>query len=617
MVLRANVGIPSEMRSDLLKTLMRTGRALHAREKNTLVFLAIVRSATGLIDLAALALLASAVTLATGGRIPQQLEGLLGDSTPPPVGLLLVVSGALFLFRSFTSLLLTRVSARYLAHLETTYTELVAGEVFRGNLSNFRRFSRQQIEWALLRSTENLLSGFVGQMLQVLSDLTLMVLIVTLFFLTDPLAAALILTYLILIAVGYQSLAGKRIRRAGEALTSHSVTFSRVLSDMVSSFREMAVLNASDAYLAKLNSARSNVAFARASDQFISAIPRAILEAGLVVGAIIFAGLQVSALDEGIDYGALTIFIAGSLRLMSVVLPLQRSVSNMLFLKGPSESGLDFIERSIDDRNETSSRGPVELGHSPVMTAPLSVDLSRVSFEFPDDNVEVLSNISLGVRPGQVVAFVGRSGAGKSTLADLIIGLHEPSAGVVRLSGLAPSDLRNLHPGAIGYVPQKPGIVSGTILENLALGVPPSLVDPDRAEKALRDSALYDVVLSLDEGMNSQLGEQQDGLSGGQLQRLGLARALYFAPRLLILDEATSALDPETEAAISESINRLRSTCTVIVIAHRLTTIKNADQIFLIDNGKNVAQGDFSSLRKKSDLFRNFIQYSLIDNSRI
>jgi ATP-binding cassette subfamily C protein len=231
--------------------------------------------------------------------------------------------------------------------------------------------------------------------------------------------------------------------------------------------------------------------------------------------------------------------------------------------------------------------------------------LKQVSYTYENSEFPAVKNVSLNVPKGNTVAFIGASGSGKSTLADLIVGLLMPTTGTVVVAN---PDLRN-----IGYVPQSPGIISGTISQNITLDINKEPFDQDRLDNALKLSHLSELVSTLENGVDTELGAQSDGLSGGQLQRIGLARALYANPGLLVLDEATSALDAETEAAVSDSLRTLHGKCTTIVIAHRLSTIQNADTVFVFDKGEIVASGKFAELVETNDIVARFVELSTLD----
>jgi ABC-type multidrug transport system fused ATPase/permease subunit len=209
-----------------------------------------------------------------------------------------------------------------------------------------------------------------------------------------------------------------------------------------------------------------------------------------------------------------------------------------------------------------------------------------------------ISGISLSIQPGTVVAVVGLSGAGKTTIIDVLLGVLEPDEGSVLISGLSPSEAVSKWPGAIGYVPQDVAISAGSIRENVAQGFPKQQATDELVISALRVAQLDNFVANLPEGLDTQVGERGAKISGGQRQRLGIARAMFTRPHLLVLDEATSSLDGETEVNISEAIHELRGSTTVVLIAHRLSTVRNADSVVYLADGKIKAMGTFDYVRE-------------------
>lgn len=599
----------------LLRTIRRSLLLLTNQERKNLLGLASLRSATSILDLLAILTLAIAVSLASGGEAPDLLRAWLPPSPDEVVLLLLLGSAALFLGKTSVGLVLARVSARYLAKLETQHSAAIAENLFDGNLKNFKKFSRTEVEFAVLRSTENLM-GLLGQCINFVAEMSLAVTIITLFLFTDPGSALFIIFYLLAFIVLFQLMTSRRFKRAGKNVFDGSVSFSDALQDLTSSYREISVVGAARFFIQRLTAARGRVAFARASDIFLASVPRLLVESGLILGALIFALLELTRSNDIVDLSAIAIFVAGSLRLMSALLPLQRSVSAMIFLRSPSELALDFLEdaqvgnslQPVSSPRAESDKTRPDLGHG-----PLAVQVEHLSFGYEDDDRDVLKGVSLEIQPRTVVALIGPSGAGKSTFADLLIGLQKPDDGIIKANGMNAWDARRTDPGIFGYVPQRPGLVNGSILENIALGVPLEQIDMSKVQSVVQESGLQEFVARLQNGLNTDIGKQFDNLSGGQLQRIGIARALYFSPRLLVLDEATSALDAETEAKISETILSLKHQCTVVVIAHRLSTVKKADKIFVFNDGSLVGSGGFSELKKNNEIMRRFVELSALD----
>jgi ATP-binding cassette subfamily C protein len=245
---------------------------------------------------------------------------------------------------------------------------------------------------------------------------------------------------------------------------------------------------------------------------------------------------------------------------------------------------------------------------------PIGIVFENVTFSYPDSKTPTLIDLNFTIEPGSQTALMGPSGAGKSTIADLLCFLLSPTSGrVYRISNSQEKDWESV--GRVSYVPQKPGMVSGTILENVALGVDPKNVNRSDVIAALEEAHLGLLINELPKGIDTPLGKLKDSLSGGQMQRLGLARAIYFKPSLLVMDEATSALDAESESEIQKTLEELRGKVTVVVIAHRLNTIQHADKVILVEEGKVLDSGKFKELIARNPSVERGVELMRIDES--
>jgi len=223
----------------------------------------------------------------------------------------------------------------------------------------------------------------------------------------------------------------------------------------------------------------------------------------------------------------------------------------------------------------------------------------------------VLNDLSIRIRAGTHVGFVGTTGAGKTTVVDLILGLLSADSGQILVDGCSiDSSNRARWQQAVGYVPQHIFLVDDTVAANIAFGQPEEDIDFARVERAARMAELHEFVEQLPDGYRSEIGERGVRLSGGQRQRIGIARALYRQPSMIVLDEATSALDNVTEHAVMKAVRKLGSETTVIMIAHRLSTVRACNEIFFMDSGRIVASGTYEELTESSEQFRKMAQGS-------
>ena len=225
------------------------------------------------------------------------------------------------------------------------------------------------------------------------------------------------------------------------------------------------------------------------------------------------------------------------------------------------------------------------------------VSVKNLSLTYPGKELPALKNINLELKSGSAVAIVGPSGAGKTSLVDAILGVLLPDSGVVEISGMPALESARKWSGAIAYVPQDIMIIDGTISENVVLGYQTAGADEKYIWDALESAQLEEFVRSLPDGLSTLVGERGAKLSGGQRQRLGIARALFTKPKLLVLDEATSSLDGQTESEITASIKKLKGEVTVLLIAHRLSTVREADLVVYMEKGSILATGSFEHVR--------------------
>jgi len=615
------------VRSDSFGALLAIARVswslLTKSEKAFFLLRLAIRFALNGLDLLAVTLMGALGAMTAVGISGQQLE-LFGFQLPAPTSenvILLVVSvAALFILKGGLGILFSRWTAVYLAGIEVKNSAKVTRYLFTGSLSRFRKYSRSEIQFLVGKSTNATFSGVLGAMTTLAIEGSLFLSIFVLFIAVDPFAALMIAVYFAVIIGFLQVFTARRYLESGKNIQESSVASGASVLEMADIFREMSVLSRQDFYLARFVEAKRLSARTGVTLQILKSIPRYIAESGLIVGALLFTVWQLTQGTLGEALLALGIFLGGSMRIMTSLLPLQQIWNDLRVMQNWVQTAQEILVqlRDAPERFDSSIYTPAasESIDSPRVdfgVAP-AVSFVEVSFTHEEKDEPTIRGVSLEIERGATVAVVGPSGSGKTTLVDLMLGLHVPDLGAVLIEGRSPQLIRAEFPGVFAYVPQKPGLVSGSIADNVAIGVEPAYVDEQHVWECLERSQLLGVVSALPNGIHSSLGAHSDALSGGQMQRLGLARALYSNPRLIVLDEATSALDAATEASITEAIANLGSETTVVVIAHRLSTIQNADQVHVMDDGRIVASGTFSQVRKKVPMIEEYVKLMSFDD---
>ena len=597
----------------MFSTIVGSLSLLSGRQKFAVALLAFATLLINSLDIVAISLLSLVGSLALGGGSVEKLPWFVGLEQNTLVISVLLVAAGVFAIKTVSGIFLTRVRQNFLATLEIYFSKIIAASIFSGQLSEVKKYSRSHLEWTILRSTSLAFGSVVGQSLGLFAEGSLTLFILALFFYTDWVSAIVVLVYFALVLLVFQLVTQRKVAGTGSDFAEGSVSVGQAISDTLAGFKEISVHSRIPYFLERISDARARTARAYALQGYMQAIPRLVVELALIVGAIGFAAFQFASTAGSPDLAVISIFIVGSLRMMSSLLPLYRAFMQLRYDKPQALASQALVREARATINAISGTFLPREGAAPrakqEISDAIAVTLDDVTFHYRDRGEPeiTIDRVSLTIEPGTTVALIGPSGAGKSTLVDLILGLHEPSSGEVLCSGLRPKALRDISPGLMSYVPQKPGLISGTLRDNIALGVPAGEVDAEDLGEAIRLAQIEDFIDSLPEGINSHLGEQTDGLSGGQIQRIGVARALYTRPKLLVLDEATSALDAETEASITDSLYKLRGQVTTIVVAHRLSTVQHADTVFVIDGGKLVASGKLRDLERDVPLVKKYI----------
>lgn len=460
----------------------------------------------------------------------------------------------------------------------------------------------QSLQWAFGVGVSTLSIGVLGSVASIIADFSMLIIIFTGVLVLDPFTA-LTSTFIFLLSGSllYLFLRGKA-SNFSKKIADNSIESHSLFLQVFASFREIYIQNKQFYYVDKLGKLRSEIETYAAKQAFLPFASKYVLEIALTAGTFIISALVFLKDDSSSAIASLALFLGAGSRIGPGLLRIQQSLLTI-------KAGLAFASPTINLIKELKETQPIVeskgIDREDLKSLELHIGVSELSFRYDGSNSNALSDINFTIKAGDTIAVVGPSGAGKTSLIDLILGIHSPTIGEITIAGLPPEIFVSRYPGIFGYVPQKISIFNATLRENIALGInPEDIVDAD-VNEALVKVGMGEYVSSLPLGLETKLLDSGSNLSGGQIQRLGIARALFSNPKILVLDEATSALDGSSEAQIAETISSLKGSVTVIMIAHRLSSVRNANQVLYMEQGKLLAIGSFEEVREKIPAFND------------
>jgi ABC-type multidrug transport system fused ATPase/permease subunit len=591
---------------------VRSALGLLTRRDRRLLGLSIaIQMGTSLLDLVGVLLIglvgALAVTTVQSQPPPATVESIadafgLGDlSSQALVLALAAAAAAVLLTKSLVSSFLTRRVLIFLANRQALVSARLTKALLSRPLTFIQLRSSQETSYALIGGVSAATSQILGQLVIFATEAALLVVLAVALLFVSPWVALGSIAFFAVIAFGLQRAMGGWASRVGSQAARADIASLNAVQEAIGAYREITVSNRRSLYIDRIQQFRWQAAKVSADTMFIGMFPKYLFEAALVIGGFGLAGALFATQDSITAVATLALFLAAGTRVMPSLLRLQGAALSLRSASGsagPTFELADELGNPLDAPDAPLAaceiREEIRVGNPDFEP---TIQIKSVSVTYPGADRPALDTVSLFVPSGGSVALVGRSGAGKSTLADVILGVLTPDSGLVSLCGESPSVVTRRWPGAIGYVPQQVILANDSIRANVALGLPGEAIDDDMVWDALRRAHFADYAMDQPRGLDTQIGELGRRLSGGQRQRLGIARALYTRPRLLVLDEATSALDAETEQSITDMISELEGNVTTIVIAHRLSTVREVDALVYLDDGRILAQGTFDELR--------------------
>lgn len=379
----------------------------------------------------------------------------------------------------------------------------------------------------------------------------------------------------------YMKVFRKRIRQAGRRSRDKQGSTRQAVLEALGGIKEIKVLNREQVFVEDYNEEYKDYAESNRKFKVYSMIPKPVMETVAISGLLLVVCIKVAlGTDAATFIPTISIFAMAAFRMLPSANRIAEYLSRIMFSK-PAIDSIYHDLKEIDALMENVKK----IEDTDDLSFQSKIEVKNIRFHYPGTEKNVFTDASLVIPKNKSVAFIGPSGQGKTTLADIILGLLEPQEGAVLVDGVDIRHAMHAWNRKLGYIPQTISLLDASIRDNILFGIEKDQIDEKRLLEAIKEAQLKDFIETLEDGLDTVIGEGGVRLSGGQRQRIGIARALYHNPEVLVLDEATSALDNDTEAAVMEAIDYLAGSKTLIIIAHRLSTIQNCDLVYKIEAG--------------------------------
>ncbi|WP_161601843.1 ABC transporter ATP-binding protein [Brevibacterium senegalense] len=461
-----------------------------------------------------------------------------------------------------------------------------------------------EVQRQLNFSVHQVISGVLGGLLNLSVDGLTILLTVIVLGVISPIGLATATLVFGTTIVGTQLFSRSRARRTGLQMSDQELAAWSSLLPLIEGFREVRLTGSASRFLEAFASSKRKSAIASRNLSVISELPKYALEVSLILGIGAIAAVISIAGDPNQTVAVLGVFAAAAGRITPT---LNRLAFTLVQIRSASVS-VEVLEDELDTLPNVGSvdSSAMETDQADVLSG--DIVLNDVGYHYPDAQDWSVRHVSTVIPQGSSVAIAGSSGAGKSTLLDLVLGLFTPREGSITVEGASIHEHSQAWMRSLGVVSQDVYLVNASVRANIAFGVPDDLIDDERLRRAIADAQLDDLVDELPDGLSTRLGERGVRISGGQRQRIGIARALYRQPKVLVLDEATSALDNKTENLITRTINSLSGQLTIVIVAHRLSTIRNVDKLIYMSKGTVEAEGTFDEVTASSAEFAELVE---------
>ncbi len=528
-----------------------------------------------------------------GGRLESVLNfmGLSGMTFQQQVAILGILAVLFLVGKTVISAIFTRKILYFLG----LQGAAISNEILRLSMSKSYLFIRTRNIQELIYQSSNgvtaLSIGVVGGALNLIADISMTIIIATALLIIDPTIAIITFTIFSLVMFALNKATQNKSRELGILYTDLSIESINRYEQAYKLYREIHLGNTSVQVEREINAIRKRFSSVAAEISFLPSLSKYVIETTIVIGALILSAYQFMAQDSSHAVATLSVFLAAGTRIAPALLRIQQGILTVKNSSGAASGTMSLIEELAKSPNYFLEK---QVEEKKPFTPRIAV--SNLYFKFSHEDEDYLfENLNFEMAPGSRIALVGPSGSGKSTLIDIMLGIIPPSSGKVQISGVAAQDSHAIWPGSIGFVPQDVWMIDGSIKDNILLGRGEHISN-EAMSAAISNADLTEFIESLPRKLETVVGSDGQALSGGQRQRIGIARALLSNPGILVLDEATSSLDSNSERSISSSIAKLSQEISVMVIAHRLSSIRGFQRIVYMDKGKILASGTFAEV---------------------
>ena len=521
--------------------------------------------------------------------------------------IMIIVVIILIVIKALMSWMISWQILKTLAKLYKISTNEVTSSYFDMQLTSIRQRPSYEVFMAVNSGLKEILVPAILSYINIAIEITVLLTLISVVLIVGGLPATLLVISLFVLLFAINRLISNSTQKHSTAVANSNLDGAVTIQSLIESIREIKTFGSLEYFYRNYNFAVKKSVDATVSLHSLNLIPRLFLETVFLVGVALYTlwNLYTSGLSTALV--SVSFIVAIGARIVPSLLRLQSSHNWLKQISGTSAYTRNLFESSdFMASYRKNVVGTDRQGDSNIFNPEIT--LEGVEFTFPNASKKSISRVTLNLKKGESLGLVGLSGGGKSTLIDLILGFLTPDEGSCEIAGLRPNVAIQRWQGKIAYVPQNIALIDGTIKDNILLGRNESIFSDLDFHRAIALADLADFINSLDLGLNHNLTRAGSELSGGQRQKIGIARAMLSAPEILVLDESTSALDPESESAITSGVNALLGRVTLVVASHRLTTIRSLGKIALIEEGGIVAVDSFENLSNSNERFQNFIR---------